>query len=337
MFDIRILSNEDVTKIITMQQVIEVVESVYKAKSESLTDVWPTVFYEFNRGKADLDIKSGYLKSKQLFGHKTVTWFGDNAEKGIPTLIGMIAVFDAETGMPLGMTDAAYITGMRTGAAGALGAKYLAREDAENLLIVGAGNQAIFQIAATLTTMPTIKKVRVAAQQLANAKSFVEGIHYKLQHQFGISIDNITFEAVEDLEKAVHDSHIIITITPSRKPIIKKEWLKKGTHISCIGADMVGKQEIDAEILTSSLLFVDDTKHCKEVGEIEIPLKQGVINETNIIGELGDLIVGKVKGRTSNEQITVFDATGMALLDIATADMALKQAEKNELGTKTNI
>ena len=337
MFDIRILSKEDVTKIITMQQVIEVVESVYKAKSESLTDVWPTVFYEFNRGKADLDIKSGYLKSKQLFGHKTVTWFGDNAEKGIPTLIGMIAVFDAETGMPLGMTDAAYITGMRTGAAGALGAKYLAREDAENLLIVGAGNQAIFQIAATLTTMPTIKKVRVAAQQLANAKSFVEGIHYKLQHQFGISIDNITFEAVEDLEKAVHDSHIIITITPSRKPIIKKEWLKKGTHISCIGADMVGKQEIDAEILTSSLLFVDDTKHCKEVGEIEIPLKQGVINETNIIGELGDLIVGKAKGRTSNEQITVFDATGMALLDIATADMALKQAEKNELGTKTNI
>jgi len=337
MFDIRILSKEDVTKIITMQQVIEVVESVYKAKSESLTDVWPTVFYEFNRGKADLDIKSGYLKSKQLFGHKTVTWFGDNAEKGIPTLIGMIAVFDAETGMPLGMTDAAYITGMRTGAAGALGAKYLAREDTENLLIVGAGNQAIFQIAATLTTMPTIKKVRVAAQQLANAKSFVEGIHYKLQHQFGISIDNITFEAVEDLEKAVHDSHIIITITPSRKPIIKKEWLKKGTHISCIGADMVGKQEIDAEILTSSLLFVDDTKHCKEVGEIEIPLKQGVINETNIIGELGDLIVGKVKGRTSNEQITVFDATGMALLDIATADMALKQAEKNELGTKTNI
>lgn len=337
MFEIRILSKEDVTKIITMQQVIEVVESVYKAKSEGLTDVWPTVFYEFNRGKADLDIKSGYLKSKQLFGHKTVTWFGDNAEKGIPTLIGMIAVFDAKTGMPLGMTDAAYITGMRTGAAGALGAKYLAREDAENLLIVGAGNQAIFQIAAALTTMPTIKKVRVAAKQLANAKSFVEGIHYKLQHQFGISIENITFEAVEELEKAVHDSHIINTITPSRKSIIKKEWLQKGTHISCIGADMEGKQEIDAEILTSSILFVDDMKHCKEVGEIEIPLKQGVIHETNIIGELGDLIVGKVKGRTSNEQITIFDATGMALLDIATADMALKQAEKNELGTKSNI
>lgn len=100
---------------------------------------------------------------------------------------------------------------------------------------------------------------------------------------------------------------------------------------------MEGKQEIDSEILPSSLIFVDDMMHCKEVGEIEIPLKQGIINETNIIGELGDLIVGKVKGRTSNDQITIFDATGMALLDIATADLALKEAEKNKLGSKTNI
>ena len=337
MFEIRILSKEDVKKIISIQQVIEVVESVYKAKSDGLTDVWPTVFYEFKRGKADLDIKSGYLKSKQLFGHKTVTWFGDNTEKGIPTLIGMIAVFDAETGMPIGMTDAAYITGMRTGAAGALGAKYLAREDAENLLIVGAGNQAIFQIAATLTTMPTIKKVRVASQKPDNAYSFVKGLPQQLKDQFGINIDNFTFEAVEDLQQAVHDSHIIITVTPSRNPIIRKEWLREGTHISCIGADMEGKQEIDAEILPSSLLFVDDMKHCKEVGEIEIPLKQGIIKETNIIGELGDLIIGKVKGRTSDEQITIFDATGMALLDIATADLALKEAEKTKLGSKTTI
>ncbi|WP_107841114.1 ornithine cyclodeaminase family protein [Metasolibacillus meyeri] len=337
MFKIQILCKEDVQKILSMHQVIEVVESVYKAKNEGLTDVWPTVFYEFSPGRADLDIKSGYLKNKQLFGHKTVTWFGDNTEKGIPTLIGMIAVFDAQTGAPLGMTDAAYITGMRTGAAGALGAKYLARKDAENLLIVGAGNQSIFQIAATLTAISTIKKVRVAAQQAGNAKSFVAEIHDKLQQQFAINTEHILFEAVENLEASVRDSHIIITVTPSRKPVIKKEWVQKGTHFSCIGADMEGKQEIDAEILTSSLLFVDDTKHCQEVGEIEIPLKQGIIHETYIIGELGDLILGKVNGRINDEQITIFDATGMALLDIATANVALKQAEQHEIGTKSMI
>jgi ornithine cyclodeaminase/alanine dehydrogenase len=337
MFEIRVLSREDISNAIKMRQVIDVVEVVYKSKSEGMTEVWPTVFYDFDPGKADLDIKSGYLKIEKLFGHKTVTWFGDNVEKGLPTLIGMIAVFDAETGVPIGITDASYITGMRTGAAGALGVKYLARNTSENLLIVGAGNQSAFQIAATLTVLPTIKKVQVAALNPVNAKSFVDGIRYKLQKEFEINTEDIIFEAVEDLEIAVKESHIIITVTPSRTPIIKKDWIQKGTHISCIGADMEGKQEIDSQIMSSALIFVDDMVHCKHVGEIEIPLKQGVISEKDIIDEIGDLILNKVKGRISEDQITIFDATGMALLDIATAKIALHLAEKMGLGTKAKI
>ncbi|EJP6472172.1 ornithine cyclodeaminase family protein [Clostridium botulinum] len=331
------LSKEDVSKALKMKQVIDVVESVYKAKSEGMTDVWPTVFYEFEPGKADLDIKSGYLKSKQLFGHKTVTWFGANIEKNLPTLMGMIAVFDAKTGMPIGITDASYITGIRTGAAGALGAKYLARKTSENLLIVGAGNQSAFQIAAALTVLPNIKKVQVAALELSEAESFVANIRNRLQNEFEINAEDITFRAVENLEVAVKESHIIITVTPSRKPIIKKDWVQKGTHISCIGADMEGKQEIDSEIMSSALIFVDDMEHCKDVGEIEIPLKQGVISEKNIIGEIGDLILNKVNGRANDEQITIFDATGMALLDIATAEVALQLAEKNKLGSNSKL
>lgn len=337
MFEIQVLSKEDVSKALKMKQVIDVVESVYKAKSEGMTDVWPTVFYEFEPGKADLDIKSGYLKSKQLFGHKTVTWFGANIEKNLPTLMGMIAVFDAKTGMPIGITDASYITGIRTGAAGALGAKYLARKTSENLLIVGAGNQSAFQIAAALTVLPNIKKVQVAALELSEAESFVANIRNRLQNEFEINAEDITFRAVENLEVAVKESHIIITVTPSRKPIIKKDWVQKGTHISCIGADMEGKQEIDSEIMSSALIFVDDMEHCKDVGEIEIPLKQGVISEKNIIGEIGDLILNKVNGRANDEQITIFDATGMALLDIATAEVALQLAEKNKLGSNSKL
>ncbi|KOR26224.1 ornithine cyclodeaminase family protein [Clostridium sp. L74] len=337
MFEIQVLSKEDVSKALKMKQVIDVVESVYKAKSEGMTDVWPTVFYEFEPGKADLDIKSGYLKSKQLFGHKTVTWFGANIEKNLPTLMGMIALFDAKTGMPIGITDASYITGIRTGAAGALGAKYLARKTSENLLIVGAGNQSAFQIAAALTVLPNIKKVQVAALELSEAESFVANIRNRLQNEFEINAEDITFRAVENLEVAVKESHIIITVTPSRKPIIKKDWVQKGTHISCIGADMEGKQEIDSEIMSSALIFVDDMEHCKDVGEIEIPLKQGVISEKNIIGEIGDLILNKVNGRANDEQITIFDATGMALLDIATAEVALQLAEKNKLGSNSKL
>lgn len=337
MFEIHVLSKEDVAQVIEMQQVLDAVEGVYKSKSEGMTEVWPTVFYDFNLGKADMDIKSGYLKGEKLFGHKTVTWFGTNVEKGLPTLIGMLAVFDAETGAPMGIMDASYITGIRTGASGALGAKYLARKSSENLLIVGAGNQSIFQIAATLTALPNIKKVRVAALNSIEAKVFVEGIRLKLKSEFEMNTESVVFEAVEDLESAVKDSHIIITVTPSRTPIIKKDWVQKGVHISCIGADMEGKQEIDSEIMESAIIFVDDMEHCKHVGEIEIPLKQGIISEKDILGEIGDLMLGIAKGRTNEDQITIFDATGMALLDIATAKIALKLAVKKGLGIKANI
>lgn len=329
MSDFKVLGKDELFKLLKLNQVIEAVESVYKAKSEGMTDVWPTVFYDFEPGKADLDIKSGYLKSNKIFGHKTVTWFGENAEKNLPTLSGLIAVFNAETGVPIGITDAYQITGMRTGAAGALGAKYLAKKSSESLLVIGAGNQSVFQIAATLLLIPNIRLVQVAALNQAEVKRFVDGIQNRLQEAFNISTDGIVFRAVENLEDAVKESDIIITVTPSKKPIIKKEWVRKGTHFSCIGADMVGKQELDSDILSSALIFVDDRKHCIEVGEIEIPIKEGIINRESITGELGDLILNKVIGRTSDEQVTVFDSTGMALLDIATAALALKLAEEN--------
>lgn len=337
MFKIKVLSKEEVKSVLEMDQVIEIVEAVYKAKNSNQTEVWPTVFYDFEPGKADMDIKSGYLKSEKLFGHKTVTWFGENTQKGLPTLIGMLSVFDAETGAPLGVMDASYITGIRTGAAGAIGAKYLAKKEASTLLMVGAGNQSLFQIAATLTALPKIKKVLVAAKEYLSAKTFVETLPVQLKESFGLSLEDVSFEPVENIEEAVKQSHVIITATPSRSPIIKKEWVQKGTHISCIGADMSGKQEIDPELMVVSKVFVDDFEHCKEVGEIELALKEGLITENDIIGEIGELILGAKTGRTSEDEITIYDATGMALLDIATAKVALKLAEEKGLGTTVTI
>ncbi|SEM43461.1 ornithine cyclodeaminase [Paenisporosarcina quisquiliarum] len=337
MFEFRVLSNEIVKQVLNVNQVIDLVETVYKSKSESKTESWPTIFYDFQPGKADMDIKSGYLKSEKLFGHKTVTWFAENEEKGIPTLIGLISVFDAETGRPLGITDASFITGIRTGASGAVGAKYLARKNSKNLLVLGAGNQAIFQIAATLTALPNLKKVMISARNKIKLKSFITSISQRLRHEFGIDTETIIFEEVECLESAVKNSDIIITVTSSRVPLIKNEWVQKGTHISCIGADMAGKQEIESEILSRASIYVDDMEHCVQVGEIELPLKQGIITESNISGEIGDLILGKIKGRSNDEEVTVFDATGMALLDLYTAKIALQAAEEKGLGRKSEI
>lgn len=338
MYKIKVLSREDISKICVISRVIESVEAVYAAKSKGETEVWQTVFHDFETGKADLDIKSGYIKNMNLFGHKTVSFFQSNEVLGLPTLNGTLVIYDGTTGVPLGVMDASYITGVRTGAAGAIGAKYLARRESKNLFLLGAGNQGTFQIAAMLTLFGGIHSVKVADPlDFQKAKQFAENIEGRLQKEFGIYAGHVTFEAVEDLAEGVGQSDIIITVTPARAPVIKKEWVKKGTHFSCIGADMQGKEEIDPLIMTDARIYVDDRFHCMTAGEIEIPLKTEVIGESEIIGEIGDLIEGKVTGRTSNEDITIFDAAGMALLDIATAKTMLDLAGKNKVGSTVNI
>ena len=320
------ISAEEVRKNLSMEDAIQCTENVYKLKSQDKTVVWPTIFYEFDPGHADMDIKSGYLPEQHIFGHKTVAFMEANVQKGLPDLVGLIAVFSSETGMPLGLVDGSSVTGMRTGAAGAIGAKYLARKNSRNALIVGTGNQAPFQIAALLKVFPTLETIRIANPHNAGqAAAFASKIRAMLQTDFAIEAASVTFEGVSDLQEAVSDSDIIITVTPSHTPLIQKEWVKPGTHFSCIGADMAGKEEIDSQIFEDAIVFVDDLEHCRNAGEIEIPLKQGTLSEDRIGGEFGDLILGKAAGRKSDTDITVFDSTGMALLDLAVADFLLKK------------
>lgn len=338
MSSIKVLGRKEIEKVLDMREVIETVKDVYLKKSEGKTETWPMVFYEFEPGVADMDIKSGYIKGVEVFGSKTVSWFGENAKSGLPALNGVITVFDGKTGIPQGVLEGAHITGMRTGAAGAIGAKLLARKDSENLMLLGAGHQGMFQISAALTLLPNIKRVRVVdAMSSENAVKFVDGIAERLASQFKTDASGVEFEAVENLEEAVRNSDIIITVTPARKPVILKEWVKKGTHFSCIGSDMEGKEEIDPELFRGARIFVDDKKQCVGVGEIEIPIKTGVISEGDIAGEIGEIMAGSIKGRTNDEEITIFDATGVAILDLATAKLAIDAANKNNMGTDIEL
>ncbi|MGE8018475.1 ornithine cyclodeaminase family protein [Peribacillus frigoritolerans] len=334
-----ILSRDQLKQTLEMNQVIKGVEEVYQLKSQDKTEVWPHVAYDFIPEEGVMDIKSGYVKGVQLHGLKMLNSFPHNSGKGLPTFNGMMMVFDSNTGIPLGVMDASYITCMRTGAAGAIGAKMLAKEDSHNLLIVGSGNQAAYQLAATLLLLPQINTVRVAnPRNVDEARAFVSGIVDRLKGEFGIKVStNIRFEVAENLKEAVENSDVIITVTRSRSPLIEKSWVKKGTHFSCVGADMKGKQEIDPEIFRGARIFVDDKPQCIEVGELEIPVKKGVVTESDISGEIGDLLEGKVKGRTSNEEITIYDTTGIALLDLITAKVAIDLAKEKNLGTFIEI
>lgn len=325
----KILNDQMLQKHLKMKDVIDITEKVYLQKSHHESVTWDTIFYDFEPGKADMDIKSGFLKTEKIFGHKTVTWFGDNAQKGLPTLAGLICVFDATTGRPYGITDAVHITGMRTGAAGAIGAKYLANPKSTSALIVGTGNQLKYQVSALLTVFPKLEIIHIYNRNFDKARAAVTELPSHLKNLGGYS-EEVMFEPVKHLENSVENSDIIITITSSKEAIIKKEWLSPGTHLSCIGADMAGKQEIDAEIFKDAQIYTDDLVHSSKVGEMEMAIKKGWMTKDDVTGEIGDLISHKIEGRKSHAAITVFDATGMALMDIATAKIAIDHIETDE-------
>lgn len=336
---IKVLGRKELEKILDMPAVIAGVKSVYKSKAAGETAVWPLVEHHFPERNAVTDIRSGGVFGDiNLHGLKMLNNFPLNAEQGLPTFTGMLMVFDSTNGLPLGLLDASYITSMRTGAAGAIAAQALAREDAEVLLMLGAGKQSIFQIAASLLCLPKIKKVYIAdVLNAEHAITFAAGCYEKLRDHFGVDRADVAFLPVTDLAEAVAKSDVIITITPSRAPVIKKEWVKPGTHFSCIGADMVGKEEIDPELFRSARVYADDIEQCLRVGEMQTPYKTGVLAKEDIQGEIGQVLAGTVEGRKTPEDITIFDATGLAILDLITAKTAIQLAQEKQLGTTVDM
>ncbi len=332
-----VLNKAEVMQVIEMAPTIDAVENVYKMKSAGEAVAWPTVFHIFEEGVRDMDIRSGYLPEAHIFGHKTIGFFGGNTEKGLPTLMATLCLFDEFTGAPIGILDGSFITCVRTGAAGAIGAKYLARKDSKTLFVLGAGNIAAYQIAATIVCFPDLERVYIADLIAPdNAERFAAGICSRLKDELGIDASGIEFIATNDPAETVPQSDIVITVTPSREPVIKKEWIRPGMHFSTVGSDMEGKEELDPEIFRGAKVFVDDMAHCLEAGETEIPVKKGVIAAEDV-HEIGELLMGKVEGRTSDDDITIFDPAGMALLDIAAGKVAIELAQQKGMGSTVEL
>ena len=333
---LRIMSRNDIKRAVNMDAMMKTVESVYRYKAEGKTIVWPTVFHDFETGRQDMDIKSGYIMGEEIHGLKVINWTQANLEKGLPDLVGLILVFETATGLPLGLLDASFVTGLRTGCAGAVGAKYLARKNSRTLLMLGTGAQSRFLLGVFLKQFPELNAIYVAnTVHPENGIQYVQTVREWLYTELQIDSGHVAFHPVcneSELAQAVGTSDIIVTATPARTPVIRKDWVKPGTHFSCIGADMPGKEEIDPELFRGAVIYCDDFVHCVEAGELELPVKHGVITTDDVRGEIGDLILGKTCGRSSDADITIYDAAGMALLDIAAAKAALRLAEQEGLG-----
>jgi alanine dehydrogenase len=246
-------------------------------------------------------------------GVKWVNVHPQNPSLGLPSVMAILIYSDPETGYPLAIMDATEITAYRTGAAAAIASKYLARRDSHTIGVIGAGFQAHTQI---LAHAELFKPITINAFDVS--KAAVDRLMHALS-QFRIKNCSIQEAAASD---------IVCTLTPSRSPIIKKEWIAAGTHINAVGADAPGKQELDPSILKEAIVVVDDVKQASGSGEINVAIQKGAYSTGEIYGTLAELVVGKKKGRTDNRAITVFDSTGIAVEDIAVAKLLFEKAQQ---------
>jgi len=335
---IKILNEVDIKQILNMDIAINAVEKAYCQKNSGKGNVWPLVFYEYEHNIFDLDIRSGNLDDSNAYGLKLISYNENNTKLGLNKVNATSLICDSKTGSPIALLNAAPITSYRTGAAAGIGAKYLARKDSKNLLVVGCGNIAIYSIVAILITVPSIEKVIISNPKDSNAvleriekiKEEVERILLESNHKLNAEIIGTT-----NLEESVKESDIIITATPSEKAMIESTWVKQGTHFSCMGACMEGKQEIDEKILRKAIIYCDDTNQCIKSGEIQKAFKDNIIS--NVDGEIGEVILGNKIGRNEDKDITIFDSTGLFIQDLATSVELLNEANSKNIGIEVEL
>ena len=335
---IKILNELDIKKIINMNVALDAVEKAYIQKNSNKGNVWPLVFYEYEHNIFDLDIRSGNLDESNAYGLKLISYNENNTKIGLNKVNATSLICDSKTGQPIALLNAAPITSYRTGAAAGIGAKYLARKDSKNLLIVGSGNISIYSIVAVLITIPNIEKVVIcnpkSYDSLLNKIENIKNEVIRLLKECNLDL-NSKIICSNDIEKSVKESDIIITATPSEKALVKSDWVKEGTHFSCMGACMKGKQEIDSYILKSARIYTDDTNQCIKSGEIQNAFKNNIISKVN--GEIGEVILNKINGRISEKDITIFDSTGLFIQDLATSVELLKEANNKKIGIEVEI
>jgi len=279
-------------------------------------------FISWVEGKASMPPKSYLLVEKGDFrampaaipgaaGVKWVNVHTHNAAWGLPTVIGVYILSDPETAYPQAIMDATEITAYRTAATAAIASRYLAKKESHTLGIVGAGKQARYQILAHAEVFD-IRQINVADLSEAAIDGLIS------------SLPGFTFTKCS-AEMAV-SSNIVCTLTPSRSPVVRREWVKPGTHINAVGADAPGKQELEPAVLSDARVVVDDLRQASSAGEINVPISGGLYKATDIYATLGEIITGKKPGRTDGEAITVFDSTGVAIEDVAVAKVVFEKA-----------
>jgi alanine dehydrogenase len=236
----------------------------------------------------------------------------------------LIVLYDGENGRPLAVMDSMEVTTLRTGAATAVAAKYLARADSKAATVCGCGNQGRVQLRALASVLP-IERAYAYDRNESRAREFAEELSRELR---------IEVTAASDLTDAVRQSDVCVTCTPSKKYFLKREDVSAGTFVAAVGADNEDKQELDPRLFASNKIVVDILDQCATIGDLHHAIEAGVATRADAHAELGEVVTGQKAGRTSPDEITVFDSTGTALQDVAAAAIVYEKAASANRGAR---
>lgn len=322
-----LLTDEEIKPLLSIGEVMEAVEEAFREKGLGYVQMPPKPYLFFEKYDGDLRVMPSYLERIDVSAVKVVNSHPHNPSSyGLPTVMATIILIDPKNGAPLAVMGGSYITALRTGAAGGIAVKYLARKDSKVIGLVGAGTQARTQLAALISLYKELDEVRVWSRTRETRNRFVS----KMRELYRKEVNRI--RPLESVKEAVEECDIVVTSTPSRNPIVMNEWISKGTHFNCIGADAPGKEEIDPAVLKGAKIVVDDWEQASHSGEINVPLTKGLIKKEDIWGDLGEIVAGLKAGRASRDEITVFDSTGLAAQDAVTAKIVYEKAISKNIG-----
>ncbi len=322
-----VLSRADLEKLLTMADINTAVEDAFHSYGRGLWDTPTKIIFPQEQYNGDFGAMPAYCHDPEYIAIKWGGVHNHNPAIGLPTTLTQIVLSDPATAWPLLLAEGALITQMRTGAAVGIATKYMARQDARILAIIGAG--AVGRRAAqSISLVRNLSEVRVADVNIEQARLFAQ----EMEPILGVPVT-----PAGSVEQAVRDAGIVSVATPSRKPFILADWIAPGAHINAMGADSPGKQELDPAILMNARIIADSVNQALVYGEVQSAIREGLLAQERILGHIGQVVAGLLPGRVSPEEITVFDGTGLALEDAAVAYLAHNKARNMPAGTYPTI
>jgi alanine dehydrogenase len=323
-----LLTRREIAALLSVEECIDAVEHAFKLHAEGRSLAPGVLGIPAQDGGFHIKAAGLKLSRRTYFAVKVNGNFFHNVERfGMPRIQGVVVLCDGENGYPLALMDSIEITILRTGAATAVAAKYLARPDASVATICGCGNQGRVQLRALAMVRP-IERVYAFDNDETQARRFADELSSELR---------VEIEVVRELSRAVRQSDICITCTPSRKYFLKREDVAEGTFVGAVGADSPEKQELEPALMRAGKIVVDILVQCATIGDLHHALEAGAVTEQDVYAELGEIVAGRKPGRTSAQEIIIFDSTGTALQDVVAAAAVYEKAESTGRGMVLNL